>query len=188
MEDEDDITEQEIIERIYPFPNYLYSLKNNITDYNYIKINEQRKINKDPMNNILFSSGTITNNSKDGMNTKFTSSNQVNISKLTIDTDEEEDSEKDDFSRSVSNVKDELEEIDINDKNYSKIEKRMIKWEKIKRIFKKNDCEDSLFLSTQSNNFRILCMKLINHVIFDKFILFIIILSITRLIFISRWL
>ena len=64
----------------------------------------------------------------------------------------------------------------------------MIEWQKVNRIFKKNDCEDSLFLSTQSNNFRILCMKLINIVIFDKFILFIIILSITRLIFISRWL
>ena len=182
MEDEDDLTEQEIIERIYPLPDYLYSLKNNITDYNYIKINEQRKINKDPMNNTLFSSGTMTNNSKDGMSTKFTSSNMVNTSKLTIDTDEEEDSEKDDFSRSVNNVNDELEEIDTNDKNFTKIERRMIRWQKINRIFKKNDCEDSLFLFSQSNNFRILCMKLINHAIFDKFILFIIILSTTRLI------
>ena len=140
------------------------------------------------MNNILFSSGTMTNNSKDGMSTKFTSSNMVNTSKLTIDTDEEEDSEKDDFSRSVNNVKDELEEIDTNDKNYTKIERRMIEWQKVNRIFKKNDCEDSLFLFSQSNNFRILCMKLINHAIFDKFILFIIILSTTRSIFISRWL
>ena len=64
----------------------------------------------------------------------------------------------------------------------------MIKWQKVNRIFKKNDFEDSLLLFPQSNNFRILCMKLINHVIFDKFILFIIILSITRLIFISMWL
>ena len=116
------------------------------------------------------------------MNTKFTSSNMVNTSKLTIDTDEEEDSEKDDFSRSVNNVNDELEEIDTNDKNFTKIERRMIRWQKINRIFKKNDCEDSLFLFSQSNNFRILCMKLINHAIFDKFILFIIILSTTRLI------
>ena len=50
--------------------------------------------------------------------------------------------------------------MDINDKNYTKTERRMIEWQKVNRIFKKNDCEDSLFLSTQSNNFRILCMKL----------------------------
>ena len=45
----------------------------------------------------------------------------------------------------------------------------MVKWSEINKIFKKNNCVDSLYLFSQSNEFRILCMKLINKKAFDKF-------------------
>ena len=181
MEDEDDLTEDDIIERIYPLPDYLFTLKNNITDYNYVKIHELRRASKEPMYNNIFSSGTIST-SKEGMN-KYSSSNfnLANISKLSIDTESEENLEKTDFSKTTE-FKDEVEDVDEDNKMYTLIEKRMIKWQKINKIFKKNECEDSLYLFSQSNGFRILCMKLINHSLFDKFILFIIILSTLRLI------
>ena len=181
IEDEDDLTEDEKIERIYPLPDYLYKLKNNISENNYVKIHEQRRANKDPMNNILFSSGTISS-SKEGMNKSSSNFNVTNISKLTIDTDEDEDEELAETDFTKSTEVDELEEKDTTDKKYNSIEKRMIKWQKINKIFKKNYCEDSLFLFSQNNGFRICCMKLINHSLFDKFILLIIILSTVRLI------
>ena len=180
IEDEDDLTQDEKIERIYPLPDYLYKLKNNISENNYVKIHEQRRLNKDPMNNILFSSGTIST-SKEGMNKSSSNFNVTNISKLTIESDEEEELAESDFTKSTE-IKDEIDEVDTNDKKYTSIEKRMIKWQKINKIFKKNNCEDSLFLFSQSNGFRIFCMQLINHSLFDKFILLIIILSTVRLI------
>ena len=184
IEDEDDLTEDEKIEKIYPLPDYLYKLKNNINDNSYVKIHEQRRINKEPINNLLFSSGTYSN-SKDAMS-KYSTSN-LNVSRITIDreTGSDEELEMNDMSR-TEEVKNEFDDININDKDrkFTLIEKRMMKWQKINAIFKKNNCEDSLFLFSQSNCFRIFCMKLINHPFFDKFILFIIILSTTRLIFI----
>ena len=182
IEDEHDLTDDEKIERIYPLPDYLYKLKNNITDNNYVKIHEQRRVNKEPIHNLLFSSGTYSN-SKEGM-TKYSSSN-FNVSKITIEKDMESDEELglNDISR-TEEINDGYNDSNISDKNkkYTLIEKRMMKWQKINTIFKRNNCEDSLFLFSQSNCFRILCMKLINHPLFDKFILFIIILSTARLI------
>ena len=180
--EEDDITEDIKMERRFILPDYLYTLKNNLTDINYIKIHENRKANKEPMHNALFSSGTASN-SKEGLG-RYSSSNLnlVNSSKLSIEIDDEDDElGKDEFSRTTE-IKEEMNDVESFDKKYTLIERRMIKWQKINKIFKKNECEDSLYLFSQSNGFRMLCMKLINHPLFDKFILFIIILSTVRLI------
>ena len=170
------------MERRYILPDYLFNLKNNLTDINYIKIHEQRKINKEPMHNALFASGTVSN-SKEGLG-RYSSSNLnlANSSKLSIELDDEdEELGNDEFSRTTE-MKEELNDIQSFDKKYTLIERRMLKWQKINKIFKKNECEDSLYLFSQSNCFRMQCMKLINHPLFDKFILFIIILSTARLI------
>ena len=182
LEDEDDLTEDDIIERIYPLPDYLYALKNNIIDNNYIKINEKRRANKEPINNLLFSSGTLSNPKEGAGRNSSSNINLANMSKLSIDTDEDEELAQNEFSKSTEIIKEDLNDIDNPDKKYTMIEKRMLKWQKINKLFKKNDCEDSLYLFSQSNGFRILCMNLINHALFDKFILFIIILSTVRLI------
>ena len=180
-EDEDDFTEDEIIERIEPLPDYLFTLKNNLADYNYAKIHEQRKANKEPLYNNFFSVGTLSN-SKEGMNKYSTSNlNFATISKLSLNSDDEDNIDQTNFSKSMV-IKDNIDDAVKDDKNYTLIERRMIKWQQINKIFKKNDCEDSLYLFSQSNPFRIFCMKLINHALFDKFILFIIILSTVRLI------
>ena len=181
IEDEDDLTEDDKVERIFPLPDYLYALKNNLTASNYVKLHEKRRTNREPMNNLLFSSGTLSN-SKEGT-TKNSSSNfnSANMSKISIDTDEDEEFDQNEFYK-ASEIKEERDDIDNTDKKYTLIEKRMLKWQKINKIFKKNDCEDSLYIFSQSNGFRILCMKLINHALFDRFILFIIILSTARLI------
>ena len=192
LEDEDDLTEDEFIERIYPLPDYLYALKCNVSNNNNnSKVNEKRKGNKEFVNNFLFSAGNMTN-SKEGI-TRFSSSNfnnmNTNVSKLTIESDEEEKSSRTDISRTT-----EVKEEKIEESLYSRltlVEKRMVKWSEINKIFKKNNCVDSLYLFSQSNEFRILCMKLINKKAFDKFILLIIILSTLRLIldtFISGYL
>ena len=182
IEDEHDLTDDEKIERLYTLPDYLYKLKNNINDNNYVKIHEQRRVNKEPINNLFFSSNTYSNSKED--KSKYSTSN-FNVSKITIekDIDSDEELNLNDISR-TEEINDELKTTYTNDKDkkYTTIEKRMMKWQKINAIFKRNNCEDSLFLFSQSNCFRILCMKLINHPLFDKFILFIIILSTARLI------
>jgi hypothetical protein len=58
----------------------------------------------------------------------------------------------------------------------------MRKWKKINKLFKKNDCENSIYCLSQTNKFRILCMQIINNKWFERFIILMIILSTTRLI------
>ena len=84
---------------------------------------------------------------------------------------------------------DEEEENENSDENeesgyniYTTVEKNMRDWQKINKIFKKTECENSIYIFSQTNKFRIFCMKLITHKWFDRFILIIILLSTVRLI------
>jgi hypothetical protein len=54
--------------------------------------------------------------------------------------------------------------------------------EKINTLFKDNDCENSLFIFSQTNGFRIWCMHLICWKRFDQFIMMLILVSTLRLI------
>ena len=65
---------------------------------------------------------------------------------------------------------------------YTSVEKNMREWQKVNKIFRKTECENSLYLFSQTNKFRIFCMKLITNKWFDRFILLIILLSTARLI------
>ena len=58
----------------------------------------------------------------------------------------------------------------------------MKEWKKVNKLFKKNECENSLYIFAQTNTLRIFCMKLIINKWFDRFILLIILLSTARLI------
>ena len=80
----------------------------------------------------------------------------------------------------------ELDNEENEDKNdnkiLTKIERSMKELQKVNKLFKRNECENSFYILAQTNKFRIFCMKLIINKWFDRFILIIILLSITRLI------
>ena len=42
---------------------------------------------------------------------------------------------------------------------YTTVEKNMRDWQKINKIFKKTECENSIYIFSQTNKFRIFCMK-----------------------------
>ena len=62
------------------------------------------------------------------------------------------------------------------------VDKSIQKWKQVNELFKKNECENSLYLLSQVNAFRIFCMKIISSKPFDVFILILILLSTLRLI------
>jgi hypothetical protein len=55
-------------------------------------------------------------------------------------------------------------------------------WESINMLFKDNDCENSLFIFSQTNRFRVFCMNLICWKRFDQFIMLMILVSTMRLV------
>ena len=183
--DEDDLSEDEKIEKIENLPDYLFALKIKNKDNNLRRIHEQRKEfdkgnyhkNNDKVNKILNISNTFSR-SNDGL-TKFSSSFiNFNNSNIIINSDEEEQGKSTLFFTQASENDEALEDYNTN-KSYIGIEKQIREWQKINKLFKNNECE---FFLPQDNWFRILCMKLINKKWFDNFILLIIILSTIRLI------
>ena len=71
-----------------------------------------------------------------------------------------------------------------SEKNYTGniVEKQMKEWAKVNKLFKKNECERSMYILPQTNKFRIFCLKLMTNKWFDRFILLMILLSTVRLI------
>ena len=177
-EDEDDLTEDDLVERMYSLPDYLYTLKSKIKDNNEGKIHSTRKkIDNDLINSLLNNSNTISN-SKDAIS-KYSSS-FINLNESNI-RDNIDDEEKETKEQSGERTQD----IDAEDNyNYydTELDKTLKKWKKINKLFKNNDCENSLFFIPQSNCFRIFCMKIINKKWFDIFILIVIILSTIRIV------
>ena len=56
----------------------------------------------------------------------------------------------------------ELDETDDNTKVLTGIDKNIKNWKKINILFRKNECENSLYIFSQINIFRIWCMKLVS--------------------------
>lgn len=69
-----------------------------------------------------------------------------------------------------------------NSKPQNTIERQMKEWETINKLFRKNECENAFYVLSQTNKFRIFCLKLMNNKWFDRFILIMILLSTLRLI------
>ena len=186
-EDEKDfeLTEDEIIENMYDLPDYLYNLKKAEQDHTNIISNQKRKTtlvkelfkadfndDKKKFDNSVyvgsqsnFNKSQIENSYKmSKINTHSTIGNEESEEKIADEINEEESSEED------------------SNKYYSKVQKKMKKWEKINKLFRKNDCENSIYLFSQTNKFRILCMKMINNKWFERFIFLMIIFSSIRLV------
>ena len=181
--DEDDLTEDEYIEKLYALPDYLFSIKTGIKVSDSEKIHIEKKKNNannnEMINNILNESNNFTS-SKDAL-TKYSSSLiNINNSQININSDDEEEETEKKNNFFFSQSSDKFEEEDYNNtRNYTGIEKKRREWQKINKLFKNNESE---FFVPQDNRFRIFSMKLINNKWFDYFILLTIILSTIRLI------
>ena len=178
-----DLSEDEIIENMYSLPDYLYNLKKAEQEHTKIISNQKRKALvkelfkadlNEPINNQKNDSSTNIRSSKDLNRSQLENSGKIsNHSKKGIEESDEKNADNNEDSSSS----------DINsDRYYSEIEKSMIKWERINKLFRKNDCENSIYFLSQTNRFRIFCMKLINNKWFEKFIFIMIIFSTARLI------
>ena len=183
--DNDDLSEEEIIEKIYILPDYLKVLKKNLKDDKIRNtLAKSKKIKNENIINIFQNSNTFSN-SKD-KNTKNSSSfSNLNTSKLSSifndDDDDEEDEKRFNLFSDTSEKNDEEEDNKNSSEEDQKL-KEVKKKQMINKLFKNNDCEKSLFFFSQKNRFRIYCMKLINKKWFDIFILMIIVFSSIRLI------
>ena len=184
-EDEEnlELTEDEIIENMYSLPDYLYNLKKAEQEHTTIISNQKRKstlvkeLFKSDFNeneNIVDNNTNSTNidsQSKEFDKSQLSNSGKKNSVHITIDESEEknEDENNEEF------------EEDPN-RYYSEVEKSMRKWAKINKLFKKNDCENAIYFLSQTNNFRIFCMKMINNKWFERFIFLMTIFSSVRLV------
>ena len=173
-ENEDDLNDDEKIEQMFGLPDYLHSVKESLK---YKNSNEKLKRRNQAFETELLSSKSQTQNSVSKSQFANSMNNKSNINNTeTRELDEDED----------NNEEEENEENDdmntSNNKILSKIEKNMKEWQKVNKLFKKNECENSIYIFSQTNKFRIFCMKLIINKWFDRFILIIILLSTARLI------
>ena len=179
-----DLDEDEVIENMYSLPDYLFNLKKAEQEHTKTISNQKRKstvvkqlfrTEEDIANIVIDSSSSI------GTHSNFNKSNIENSGKIsthnTINTIANDESEE-------KNDNENNEESSDEDpsKYYSEVQRYMLKWKKINKLFQKNDCENSIYFLSQTNRFRIFCMKLINNRWFDRFILLMIIFSATRLI------
>ena len=180
-EEDFDLTEDEIIENMYSLPDYLYNLKRAEQEHTKIISNQKRKatlvrelFKKDfnENNNNIDSNTVIASQSKDLYKSIIENSKKSSYNNTIVDESNEKNNEE---------YNDESSSIDSN-RYYSEVEIKIHKWKKINKLFRKNDCENAIYFLSQTNRFRIFCMKVINNKWFDKFILLMIIFSTTRLI------
>ena len=179
-EEDYDLSEDEIIENLYSLPDYLYNLKRAEQEHTKKISNQKRKATlvrelfkadfNDSSNIVIDSTSTlIASQSKDF--------NKSQIDKLSLKASD---------ANTELDVKceenDEESSEDFQNRYYSQVVKQMRKWKKINKLFIKNDCENSFYFLSQTNRFRVFCMKLINNKWFERFIIVMIILSTARLI------
>ena len=184
-EEDYDLTEDEVIENMYSLPDYLYNLKKAEQEHTTIISNQKRKAT---LVKELFKSDINDNNNHKNENTTFAASSQSkdynksqieNSGKISVHTTTIANDESDEKNDDINEESSEEEE---RNRYYSEVEKSMIKWEKINKLFRKNDCENAIYFLSQTNRFRIFCMRIINNKLFEYFIFLMIIFSTARLI------
>jgi len=174
-EDEDDLTDDEKIERMFNLPDYLLSIKESARNKNSLDKLQRRNQGFD--NEVFQNTNTKSSQIQNSVSkSQFAATNN---SKSVINNTETKDLDSDD-----NNEEEELEEVDEIDNNkiLTKVEKSLKEWKKVNKLFKKNECENSFYVLAQTNKYRIFCMKLIMNKWFDRVILIIILLSTVRLI------
>jgi len=177
-ESEEDLSEDDKIDRMFNLPDYLLIIKESVKNKNSKeKIQKKKQIfANDVFGNMESKSQIQTSMSKSQYANTMNSKSNVNNTELT----ETKDFDSEDNDEEID--EEELDDNFSNNKVLTKIEKNMIEWKKVNKLFKRNECENSLYLFAQTNKYRRFCMKLIINKWFDRFILVIILLSTARLI------
>jgi len=178
-EDEDDLSLDEKIERMYLLPAYLNMVKKTSYTNKPTKLKAYRK--RFDKNGIGINSSNVEESfidSKDYAQSKLESTNLDSYYK----TSSNENMNSNDISKSEHKNNEDDFDNEENDGYISPIAKQMQYWKKVNNLFSKNECENSLYFLSQTNSFRIFCMKMITHSWFDKFILFMILCSTARLV------
>ncbi len=166
--DEDDETEDEKIEKMYTLPDYLNQIKMKEKEHkNRLKgIKTRGNINNNIFNPSYSASGSqIKKTYISGVRSSGMSSSEEQSASHLDDDDYDNNESKEDDS-----------------KIYTGVDKSIREWEKVNKLFRRNECENSLYFIPQTNKFRIWCMILIGHKLFDSIILIMILLSTGRLI------
>ena len=166
--DDDDEDDDEIIEKTFGLPDYLYKIKQiEIEHKNRLKSSKNKKDRTQKNTGLTMSSGSNSTSrlSRASMSNISGSESSMSSSNTLMEESKDEDEEEEENSRVLTGV-------DKNIKN----------WQKINALFRKNECENSLYLLSQINFFRVACMKIATHKKFDAFILVMILLSTARLI------
>ena len=176
-DEEQDPTEDEKIENMFGLPDYLYNIKDSLK-YKKTSSEKIQKRNQALEGDIFQNANSKSLIQSSGTKSQYATANSksnINITDTKDFDDEDEDNEEEENEENTEN--------DLsNNKTLSKIEKDMKNWQKVNKLFKRNECENSLYIFAQTNKFRIFCMKIIINKWFDRFILVIILLSTARLI------
>jgi len=182
-EEDFDLTEDEIIENLYSLPDYLYNLKK--AELEHTKIISIQKRKSTVVKELFKSDFNDNNNNHYHINSSTYVGSQSKDLKSQIEESIKKSSHtnvgNDDTYEQIKNENNEESSSEASNR-YNKIEKNMHRWKKINKLFRKNECEYSIYFLSQTNRFRIWCMKLINNKWFDRFILLMIIFSTARLV------
>ena len=167
--DEDD-DENTFIEKNFGLPDYLYKLKEEeIHKHNKLKNIKTRK-------NRLTLENEFDTQSASQSGTRMSRTSMSGLSNQSESNDESSTTNMFDSNNN------ELDETDDNTKVLTGIDKNIKNWKKINILFRKNECENSLYIFSQINIFRVWCMKLVSAKLFETIILIFILLSTARLI------
>ena len=179
----DDLTDDEIVENMYALPDYLYAIKKSEKEHKKItklfrRANQQETYKEttstqkeeenynDDDNNLSLSK----NLAKSQISNSSRKSSIAGISMISADSE----------SRILDDENNEASSEDS--KVHTGIDKQMREWAAINKLFRKNECENAFYVLSQTNKFRIFCLKAMNNKWFDRFILVMILLSTLRLI------
>ena len=167
-EEKDDL---EMIEKAFLLPDYLYQLKqfNEHQNKNFSEF-KIRKINKN--DNINLSNTAVSQ----------TQTKMSGLSKSNLSVSKSENNETSSHFLSQSNLSMGDDDNEDDEQALTGIDKMIKHWGKVNELFKKNECEKSLYIFSQINVFRVWCMKLVSNKKFEWFILALIILSTLRLV------
>ena len=174
--DEDDLTDDEKIEKMFSLPDYLLSIKESARNKKALeKLKRRNQFDAEVFQNSNTKSSQIQNSVS---KSQFAGTMNMNSRSFINDADTKEFDSEDNIEE------EEIEEVDEadNNKTLTKVEKSIKEWQRVNKLFKKNECENSLYILAQTNKYRIFCMKLIMNKWFDRVILIVILLSTARLI------
>ena len=182
-DDADDFTDDEKIENMYPLPDYLYAIKKaEIEHRKKLKMKHRAK-----QENEFKENGNEKEEEEEVINNKISQSKSLIKSQISNSRNASRIGMSMISRESDSRIFEDEEEDDNDDsseanKNYNYVERKMKEWDEINKLFRKNECENAFYLLSQTNKFRIFCLKLMNDKWFDRFILLMILMSTARLI------